>query len=206
MKSKKNKMIIWMGLLLIAAALLLVLYNMYEGFRAGWLASQMAEQLEEFIFSGEKAKEGTEVPEYMWNPDMEMPVKIIDGREYVGVLCIPSQELVLPVISKWSDSNLKIAPCRYEGSAYKDNLIIAGHNYTAHFGKLGNMREGDTVIFTDMDGNVFTYKVMELEILKPADIAGMERGNWDLTLFTCTMGGKSRITIRFKREKMQTGY
>lgn len=202
MKGKKNKMMIWTGLLLIAVALLLVLYNMYEGFRAGRLASQMTEKLEESIFTGEKAKEGTEVPEYMWNPDMEMPVKIIDGREYVGVLCIPSLELVLPVINRWNDSNLKIAPCRYEGSAYKDNLIIAGHNYTAHFGKLGNMREGDTVIFTDMDGNVFTYKMAEWEILKPADIEGMEREDWDLTLFTCTLGGKSRITIRFKREKL----
>ncbi|MGF0018089.1 sortase [Sporofaciens sp. SGI.106] len=202
MKGKKNKMMIWTGLLLIAAALLLVLYNMYEGFRAGRLASQMTEKLEESIFTGEKAKEGTEVPEYMWNPDMEMPVKIIDGTEYVGVLCIPSLDLVLPVISKWSDSNLKIAPCRYEGSAYKDNLIIAGHNYAAHFGRLGNIREGDTVIFTDMDGNVFTYKMAEWEILKPADIEGMERGDWDLTLFTCTLGGKSRITIRFKREKL----
>lgn len=202
MKGKKNKMMIWTGLLLIVVALLLVLYNMYEGFRAGRLASQMTEKLEESIFTGEKAKEGTEVPEYMWNPDMEMPVKIIDGTEYVGVLCIPSLELVLPVISKWSDSNLKIAPCRYEGSAYKDNLIIAGHNYAAHFGRLGNIREGDTVIFTDMDGNVFTYKMAEWEILKPADIEGMERGDWDLTLFTCTLGGKSRITIRFKREKL----
>ena len=202
MKVKKNKRIIWTGLLLIAAALLLIFYNIYEGFMAGRLASQMAEQLEEFIFTDDEAKEGTEMQEYMWNPDMEMPVKIIDGREYVGVLCIPSLELVLPVIGNWNDSNLKIAPCRYEGSAYQDNLIIAGHNYTAHFGRLGNMREGDTVIFTDMDGNVFTYKMTEWEILKSADIEGMEKGDWDLTLFTCTLGGKSRITIRFKREKL----
>ena len=201
MKVKKNKRIIWTGLLLIAAALLLIFYNIYEGFMAGGLASQMAEQLEEFIFTDNEAKEGTEMQEYMWNPDMEMPVKIIDGREYVGVLCIPSLKLVLPVIGNWSDSNLKIAPCRYEGSAYQDNLIIAGHNYTAHFGRLGNMREGDTVIFTDMDGNVFTYKMTEWEILKSADIEGMEKGDWDLTLFTCTLGGKSRITIRFEREK-----
>ena len=201
MKVKKNKRIIWTGLLLIAAALLLIFYNIYEGFMAGRLASQMAEQLEEFIFTDNEAKEGTEMQEYMWNPDMEMPVKIIDGREYVGVLCIPSLKLVLPVIGNWSDSNLKIAPCRYEGSAYQDNLIIAGHHYTAHFGRLGNMREGDTVIFTDMDGNVFTYKMTEWEILKSADIEGMEKGDWDLTLFTCTLGGKSRITIRFEREK-----
>ena len=36
------------------------------------------------------------------------------------------------------------------------------------------------------------------ETLNPTDIEGMESGNWDLTLFTCTVGGQSRVTIRFE--------
>ena len=50
-----------------------------------------------------------------------------------------------------------------------------------------------------MDGNVFTYEMVELEILQPTDIEGMESGEWDLTLFTCTIGGSSRVTARFER-------
>ena len=30
------------------------------------------------------------------------------------------------------------------------------------------------------------------------NIEGIESGNWDLTLFTCTVGGQSRVTIRFE--------
>ena len=94
---------------------------------------------------------------------------------------------------------MKIAPCRYTGSAYQDDLIIAAHNYNSHFGNLKNLREGDTATLTDMDGNVFTYEMAELEILQPTDIEGMDSGEWDLTLFTCTIGGSSRVTARFER-------
>ena len=132
---------------------------------------------------------------------MEMPVETINGIDFIGVLRIPALELELPVISEWNYPNLKTAPCRYSGSAYLNNLIICGHNYTSHFGTLKNLWEGDIATFTDMDGNVFTYKMVERETLNPTDIEGMESGNWDLTLFTCTVGGQSRVTIRFELEE-----
>ena len=143
--------------------------------------------------------EEVEVPDYLLNPDMEMPTENINGIDYIGILRIPALELELPVISEWSYPRLKIAPCRYTGSAYQDDLIIAAHNYNSHFGNLKNLREGDTATLTDMDGNVFTYEMAELEILQPTDIEGMDSGEWDLTLFTCTIGGSSRVTARFER-------
>ena len=39
----------------------------------------------------------------------------------------------------------------------------------------------------------------ETEVLAPTDIEGMESGDWDLTMFTCTIGGKSRVTVRCDR-------
>ena len=48
---------------------------------------------------------------------------------------------------------------------------------------------------------VVIYKMVERETLNPTDIEGMESGNWDLTLFTCTVGGQSRVTIRFELEE-----
>ena len=50
--------------------------------------------------------------------------------------------------------------------------------------------------FTDVDGNMFGYEVIELETLSPFAIEEMTGGNWDLTLFTCTVGGQYRVTIR----------
>ena len=110
-------------------------------------------------------------------------------------------ELELPVISEWNYPNLKIAPCRYGGSAYLNNLIICGHNYRSHFGNLKHLTVGDLAFFTDTDGNVFTYKMVGQETLSKTSAEAMESGEWDLTLFTCTVGGKNRVTIRFRLEQ-----
>ena len=45
--------------------------------------------------------------------------------------------------------------------------------------------------------------MVERETLNPTDVAGMEAGDWDLTLFTCTVGGQSRVTVRFARAEPQ---
>lgn len=193
---------ITIGLLLIAAALFLVSYNLYDELRAEQAAGQAVNKLEASTNQEPLASdERTVIPDYVLSPNMEMPVETINGIDFIGVLRIPTLELELPVISEWNYPNLKTAPCRYSGSAYLNNLIICGHNYTSHFGRLKTLSEGDIATFTDMDGNVFIYKMVERETLNPTDIEGMESGNWDLTLFTCTVGGQSRVTIRFELEE-----
>lgn len=197
----KHKGSIWIstGLLLIAAALLLVVYNMRQSNEAGQTAQSVLTLLSENLKTGETARatESTEdLPDYIRNPDMEMPVSTVNGIDYIGVLEIPVLELELPIISDWSYTKLRTAPCRYQGSAYKNDLILMAHNYASHFGKLKNLRQGDLVRFTDEAGNVFSYSVVELETLMPMDVEEMESGDWDLTLFTCTVGGRSRVTVR----------
>lgn len=124
----------------------------------------------------------------------------IDDREYIGVLSIPALGRELPVISSWDYPGLRVAPCRYTGSAYTDDLVIATHNYASHFGRLRELSQGDSIRFTDTDGNVFDYVVSELEILEPYAVSQMTEGDWDLTLFTCTPGGQYRVTLRCNRK------
>lgn len=192
---KKSSILIITGLLLITAALSLTIFNLYDEYRAeqsvNQVLSRMAPQ-EDTMLEGE-------IPDYLLNPAMEMPVETIDGRDYIGTLQIPSLDLKLPVLSSWNYPNLRVAPCRYTGSAYQGNLIIAAHNYPSHFGNLKHLQEGETVLFTDADGNRFTYQVVVRETLEPTAIDEMESeedGAWDLTLFTCTIGGQSRVTVR----------
>ena len=198
----RPKYLILGGLLLIAAALSLTAYNLWENQRATAAAQQaltaMKEQSEP---KGTKSTEGLEaaIPEYVRNPNMEMPVVEIDGIEYIGTLEIPALELELPVISTWSDALLDCAPCRYVGSAYLDNLIIAGHNYRGHFGALHRLLAGDKIQFTDAAGNQLSYVVSRVEELPGSALEEMEAGNWDLTLFTCTLSRTSRITVRCDR-------
>lgn len=207
-RKQEGLLLITIGLLLIAAALFLVSYNLYDELRAEQSARQAVTQLDAYLPAeaapealSDSAGDRTVIPDYVLSPNMEMPVETINGIDFVGVLRIPALELELPIISEWNYPNLKTAPCRYSGSAYLNNLIICGHNYTSHFGTLKNLWEGDIATFTDIDGNVFIYKMVERETLNPTDIEGMESGNWDLTLFTCTVGGQSRVTIRFELEE-----
>ena len=216
--SRKQEGFLWiaLGLRLIAAALFITAFNLYDELRAEKASSQALNCIEEYLVTEPPIEipttateepdpllrdERTVIPDYVLAPNMEMPVENINGIDFIGILRIPALELELPVVSQWSYPNLKTAPCRYSGSAYLNNLIICGHNYTSHFGNLKNLNEGDLATFTDMDGNVFTYKMVERETLLPTSIDAMESGEWDLTLFTCTVGGQSRVTIRFEREE-----
>ena len=215
-RKQRGLLSITVGLLLIAAALFLASYNLYDELRAEQSARQAVTQLDAYLpaeaapeapsdSAGDQeplvSDERTVIPDYVLSPNMEMPVETINGIDFIGVLRIPALELELPIISEWNYPNLKTAPCRYSGSAYLNNLIICGRNYTSHFGTLKNLWEGDIATFTDMDGNVFTYKMVERETLLPTSIDAMESGEWDLTLFTCTVGGQSRVTIRFELEE-----
>ncbi len=140
-----------------------------------------------------------DIPDYLSDPSTPMPTVEVDGQSYVGVIEAPSVGISLPVIDKWSYAKLKKAPCRYVGSAYTDDIIIMAHNFRSHFGQIGKLRVGDTVYFTDMNAHVFEYEVVEIETLVGTAVEEMRAGEWDLTLFTCTIGGRSRVTVRCVR-------
>ena len=198
---KRGAFWIHLGLLLIAAALFLSAYNEMESHEARNSAQQVIAQMCQALPTETAAEtEAPAVPEYLLDAEREMPVQTINGRDYIGVLTIPSLELELPVLSQWDYPALKVAPCRYSGSLYQDNLIICAHNYASHFGKLKNLHVGDTAIFTDMDENIVRFQLAAQETIQPEDLEAMEAGDWDLTLFTCTVGGQSRVTVRFVRE------
>lgn len=215
---RKGTLSMVLGTLCISAALALTLYNQLQAQRAGSEAEQVLGSLSQIIPTEPESSEPvvlpTEVPSepsedvtqplpslpnYLKDPQMEMPVQPIDGYDYIGILRIPELELELPIMSQWSYKQLKIAPCRYTGSAYLNNMTICAHNYSSHFGGLKNLSIGDEVSFTDMDGNKFFYRVAELETLQPSAIEEMTNSPWDLTLFTCTLGGKTRVTVRCER-------
>lgn len=202
MKEYKTNLFIILGLLLLAAALVLTGCILFEENRAEKLSLSAVAELIELIESQDESKDNTansnETPEYILNPDMKMPVKKINGMDYIGVLRVPALNLKLPVLNKWSYDNLTVSPCRYIGSVYLNNLIIAAHNYRSHFAFLRELQQGDSVSFTDMSCNRFNYEVVETEILLPEQVDEMKSGDWDLTLFTCTFGGEYRITVRCK--------
>ena len=200
MKSKA-KIFTWIGKVCLLSALLLHLYNIYDNMNQDQNQKQI---LEQYIQETNHQQDTSfiQIPDYQLNPEMEMPEVSLPGLEEagcIGILEIPSINIKLPVLSTWSYSLLKKAPCRYSGSIYLDNMVIAAHNSEAHFKKLSNLQEGDIVTFTDAVGNVFTYTVAGIELLQPDEVENMTNGQWPLTLFTCTYGGASRVTVRCEK-------
>ena len=216
---KKGTFFITIGLLLLAAALLLTVYNVWDSHRAGVAAQEAVQSLKTMLPSpGETASEPTEEtsaqkttapteeaapPEQTQPPaplpEGEMPTVELNGYDYIGVLEVASLELSLPVMDQWDYERLKISPCRFAGNVYEDNLVICGHNYSQHFQPLKYVPVGTQVQFTDAVGNVFRYAVSSFDTVGPNDVERMISGDWDLTLFTCNVSGQTRCAIRCDR-------
>ena len=171
--------------------------------------SQVSEKIEPII--EEKVQEKIEenknlenfynIPIYEIYPNIEMPTIEIDGLEYIGILTIPNLELNLPILSNCNEDILKTSPCRYNGSIYEDNMIIAGHNYKKHFTYIKDLKIDDIIYFTDVEGNRFYYKLFEKEVIKGTDVEYLNNIDSNLTLFTCTNGGKDRLFLKFEKVK-----
>lgn len=224
-KRRIGTVLLALGFLAAAAALILTASNYRDDIEAGKSALADLHKMEEMLgidadgdgligstpiddfykAHGMDASERSTVrqedvknaPVYELHPDMTMPTVDADGHTYVGFLEIPAIKRILPVMDAWSYPNLKIAPCRFVGTVYAHDMIVCAHNYDRHFGLIKTLEEGDKVFFTDVYGDRFSYEVSEVTILQPTDVDEMkDPDDWDLTLFTCTIGGATRVTVR----------
>ena len=199
---KKGIAIAALGAVLILSALLLFLHNRQEDIRAGQEAESLVRRVEaeirekaQTIPPAETTAETQPEEEVIETEPPEMPVTVLNGYGYIGYLEIPAQWLKLAVMSEWDYNRLRLSPCRQCGTTYGDDLVIAAHNYDSHFGRLKNLNPGDLVTFTDMDGVVNTYSVTEIDTVSPESVDAVLHSSHDLVLYTCTKGGKTRVTV-----------
>lgn len=200
-----------LGAVLILIALSAIIINLWQEEMSGLNADQAMEQLwEQMTVDPVPATPDTpdtpallpengstsDAPEFRPMPEIQ-----VDGISYVGYLSIPALNLELPVISESTEQNLEIAPCRFFGTVYQKDFVIGGHRYRRHFRKLSTLGYGERLSFTDVEGNVYIYEVAECEVLEPNQAEYLCSGDWDLSLFTCTPGGMTRVVLRCLRVK-----
>ena len=171
------------GLVLICSALSLLFYNSYQ--------EQKAYQETENVLSALESETQNSTQDYSSD---EITVDV-NGYDYIGFVEIPKIEIKLPVLSEWDYARLKIAPCRQFGSISTDDIVIAAHNYKKHFGNLSSLSIGDEIILTDTSKNTYAYSVARIEVLNPTDVEKVQNSGYDLVLYTCTYGGKTRVTL-----------
>lgn len=193
MKITRGKVSILLGLICFGIAIGIILYNQDEDAAAGASAAMLLEGVDAQI---------TNVA--IDEPTGDMKAVDVDGQSFIGIITIPAIDIRLPIQQEWSSENAKTSPCRYKGSVYTNDLIVAGHNYQRHFGKLNQLMSGDTIIITDVDGRQYYYEVTYTETIGTYDVDAMDAGDWDFTVFTCTIGGASRVTVRCEYVKTVT--
>ncbi len=209
-----GNLLVTAGCAMILAAGGLAFYNVRQSENAGEAAASAAAELSGIIEEKIQSRHVQSVPVYTpvfsvkYDDESEKSAveayepRISTGSsEFTGILTVPGLGLELPVGAEFSMEALKRWPCRYSGSAGEGSLIIAAHNYDSHFGRIKNLRQGDTAYFTDADGVQTVYEVSETEVI-PGDAADdMKAGQWDMTLFTCNLSGQSRVTVRFIKKR-----
>lgn len=196
-----------LGALLILGAIILTYWNQKEDDTALKAVEQIVPQLVQQIQENTDAENMDPDLDIIPELELQKPVELlteedkkmteveIDGNLYIGYISIPALNVDLPIMSTWSYAQLRIAPCRYNGSIRGEDLVLMAHNYKSHFGPISGLEIGDEVFFTDMDGKTISYAVAGKDILDPSAVEIMIAGEYDLTLFTCTYGGASRVTI-----------
>ncbi len=195
MTKKIGTVIIVIGVVFLITAFGFYLHNQNESKSAGENSAEVLGELSEVI--EEKKSESKSSSEE--NKTEEMPTVTINEYDYIGYIEIPKIDIKLPVMADWDYERLKIAPCRNFGSILTDDLVIAGHNYTSHFGRLDNLTIGDSVIFIDAVGEINSYAVEKLDTVAGENVEAVQNSGYDLVLYTCTLSGKERTSVYCNR-------
>lgn len=186
-----------LGVIISSASVPFAVQNSTENRVAAQGAQAAVPKLQQVIAQNRSAA-ATDSPSSMPQPTIA-PNESSLSSDYLGLLSIPTLSLELPIFSEWSEDALKSAPCRQSGSIEADNLVIAGHNYADHFGRLKSLVVGDSLTLTALSGEAVTYTVNSIETLSPTQVDDVLNSDSALTLYTCTYSGQERIVVRCVR-------
>ena len=178
MMSRKNdvirKILIIIGVCLLAAAIALLFAWQWNIHSSEQKAKEYVNVIRELIPEPQGA-----VPEE--RRDNTMSTLSIDEIDFVGILELPRFESALPVCAEWG--NPAKCPCRFSGSVYDQTMQIGGTSQKGQYGFYRDISVGDSVFFTDMEGNRFSYTVTDIRYEKNADQSTLQRKDASLTLF-----------------------
>ncbi len=185
--NKRGIVLVCIGGFLICSSFVLQMYNSYTNRNAGIVANKTYNEIQETYLRLDDSI------------DSDKEFITINGNDYIGTISIPVLGLDLPIMNDWSNDKMKIAPCRYYGSIYTDDLVLCSHSYDNLLGNIKDLNIGDLVMITDVNGKQFIYKVEVVEVLGPDDVTEMIESEFDLTLYTCTKDNLNRVTVRLNK-------
>ena len=174
MKKQRNLILILSGVCLIVAAAAATLLWQW---RIAYAAEKNAAYVQT-IGALTPAPQGA-VPEE--RRDNTMPALSVEGTDFIGILEFPAYDSSLPVCAQWGE--VSKYPCCFSGSIYDRTIQIGGTTQKGQYDFYREISVGDSVFFTDMEGNRFSYVVTDIRYEKHADQVALQREDAALTLF-----------------------
>ena len=136
------------------------------------------------------------------NPVLEID-KNISGHKVVGIIKIPKIDLEYPILETTSEETLNLSITKFWGNKINEigNVTLAGHNNLSGimFGKIKKLENGDIIELTDIQNTTLKYEVFKTYVIDPNDIRCIlpeEENIREVTLITCTTGGKNRFIVK----------
>ncbi len=194
-KRKENKIIILIGLILIASSIMFLLFDIYKNTKKEVQEVKMVENFFEDI-PQEEVKE--EVKEE------ESKTSSSPSYNYIAVLEIPSINLKRGIVdynSKYNNVryNIQIIEHSQMPDVENSNLILAGHNGTSgvsFFKNLYKLKE-DSLIYLYYDGYKYIYKLNNYYDTDKDGKIEIVRNRYKnaITLITCKKGTKDKQAV-----------
>ena len=174
MKKRFNRICLWAGFALVAAAAIVLLAWQWRIHASQENASQVLSQMRSLLPQLQSA-----VLEE--RGDNTMSVLSVEGTDFVGILEIPKYGSALPVCATWG--NTTDYPCRFSGSVYDRTLQIGATTQSGQYDFYRELSVGDAVYFTDAEGNRFSYEITHIRYESHADQETLQKIPSALTLF-----------------------
>lgn len=185
--TKRNKIFIILGLILVLAGVGLFAFTRFYAVSARRQAARMVTQLNDLL--PQRAAAAADA-------GGEMPVLSLDGRDVAALLEIPAHGVALPVGNEWSAWGTNAYPRRFSGSAYDRDLVIGGADRAGQLDCLRAIEVGTAVTVTDMTGGVFTYTVERVDRSKTAEAERLTATDCALSLFVRDTYSLDYILVR----------
>lgn len=127
----------------------------------------------------------------------------IKGHKVVGIIKIPKVKLEYPILETTTEETLNLSITKFWGNEINEigNVTLAGHNNLSGvmFGKIRKLENGDIIELTDIQNTTLKYEVFKTYIIDPNDISCIlpeKEDSIEVTLITCTTGGKERFIVK----------
>ncbi len=220
MEKKKYNKILTVVLIIVVVAIFIILgFWGYDMIQRYYINSDANEYLDEQFGNRLNIRNRVETNDIVENVSLNIDVNEIEtsnttggpnrvakqtykGFAVLGKIEIPSIKVNYPVLDRASDKSMKVSVGVLYGVGLNKigNTVIAGHNYRngTFFSNLKNVKIGDLVYITDLEGARIKYTVYHLYNTSSSDFEYATRdtaGKREISLTTCTDDVNSRHVI-----------